>query len=584
MKPANSVNMSETLYSIILFRTDFPSNIYQKHFLFGTCIIKIIIDRKLNKGSFLLMLGIRQQLSSFLLTKIAIGIIVLLIAFSFFSFNPTQLDSYNHAHALQLPRLNLFDPVVSILDDDNLAIEWQFNGQAHQIISLVATRRTGDIDPVITLFDSEGDIVASNDNATFDDQTARLEAVTLPQDDVYTVRVNREGMEYGSTSGQFELILLNGLSVFDNSEAITRVLQLDQGSASTQRTLSALPTPNFFATLQLLMPPSAVPYTLEWVFRDATNTDYKWVFHFTTDGDYVLSIQNAQDEVLRSITGNAANRLPTSGESASLAFWANHQTFSIFVDNQQIDTLTIADSLIPTLTDIMTVSLSTDNVWDETSSLIVSIQNLWITSLFYELSPNLLGAIQPTTPGERIYTTTPQDILEELRTLDLIPSLTPNAGIQARIDSGYVYSEEAGFNAFTLVERRYQNLVLGYTSNLVLGEPTTACGVIFRQNDDANFATVLITPEQGLYFLQYTDGVPNPDGISTTSSAILPGIGAENNVIIVALDAEALLFVNGRLMGKIDLAPLAGVIWAHVVLPTHASAYCQIDDLWVWTP
>lgn len=525
----------------------------------------------------------KQQSSTSFFIKFFSGLSILLFVLTFLQLNPS--DSNSKAHAFQLPRINPFDPVVSILDDNNLSQEWQFTGQANQIISLVARQLTGDLDPVIVLLDSEGDIVASNDNSTFDDQTARLETITLPQDDVYTVRVYREGMEYGSTSGQFQLTLLNGLSIFDNADPITRIVQLDQGSTSTERTLTALlPSPHFFATFQLLMPQSAIPYTLEWTFLDAGGADFKWQFHFTTNGDYGLSVQNSQDEVLRSISGNATNQLPNLGDTTSISFWANRNTFSVFVNNQLLDSLTIPNSIIPSLTDAMILSINTDEAWNESNALVVSIQNLQITTLFYEQSPSFLGAIQPTPPGQRLYGTTSSEILVELRELDFIPSLTSDGGIKARIDSGYVYSEAAGFNAFKLVERPFQNFVVGYTSKLVLGESTTACGIMFRQNDDVNFATVLITPEQGLYFLNYTDGVPNAEGISTTSPAIIPEVGAENHIVVVTLGDEGLLFVNGRFMGNIYLAPLEGLIWAHTVLPTDAPAYCQIDDLWVWTP
>ena len=282
------------------------------------------------------MLRTKQFVLSSLVVKLISFTSIILIVSTFIPphFNKT------HSHrvsALQAPRLNAFDPVVSILNDDNLSQEWQFSGQANQIISLVASRRTGDLDPVITLVDSEGAIVASNDNSTFTNQTARLEAIQLPQNDIYTVRVSREGMNYGSSSGQFELVLLEGLSVFDNAAPITRVIQLDQGSSSTQRALTAIPDSNFFTTFELVMPESSVPFALEWTFRDAAATGDKWVVRFNTDGDYDLSFQNAESEPLYNTAGNAANQIPSGGETVSISFWANNQTFSLWVDNQQVD-------------------------------------------------------------------------------------------------------------------------------------------------------------------------------------------------------------------------------------------------------
>ncbi len=60
-------------------------------------------------------------------------------------------------------------------------------------------------------------------------------------------------------------------------------------------------------------------------------------------------------------------------------------------------------------------------------------------------------------------------------------------------------------------------------------------------------------------------------------------MGTDIRYLIVAAGAEGLLFVNSLLARRRPFEPLPGQPWAHVVLDVDGPAYCQLDDLWLWS-
>lgn len=91
-----------------------------------------------------------------------------------------------HPHTIQAGHkrqsenmLKPFQSVTGQLGEGLVLEEWKFEGQAGQIISLVAERISGDLDVVLTLLNPNAEVIATNDNADFETTDARLEAISL---------------------------------------------------------------------------------------------------------------------------------------------------------------------------------------------------------------------------------------------------------------------------------------------------------------------------------------------------------------------------------------------------------------------
>ena len=503
----------------------------------------------------------------------------ILILIVFLTLGIFLVASQPNAAALQTPRvLNPFQPVTGNLDDNTLSQTWQFQAEAEQVVSLVA-ESTGNLDPVIELRDSLGNIVAANDNATFNDSGARLESVYLPYQDTYTVEVYREGKEFGITSGDYELTMLNGLSIPANTEALTRVIQLNSGLTTIERTLLDIPSRNFYTSLDFTVPAGNQAYQFEWRFHDSA--DFIWIFRHNTNKEWSLDIINTRGTIVRQTRGNST-ALPQLDETAHLIFYLNDQVFTVQSNGETVTNLQITDILELSSFGQLNFTISTLDNTPNNETLIAQVRNLYLTTPFYESGQAAQIAIPPTPPSERIYqyNDAPLDAIGELRTLGYIDGV---GGLQGTVNDGFVYSDSTGFTAFPLIERPFQNFVLGYSAVLFQGTPDTACGVIFRQINNGNFATVLNNAEQGLYFLQYEDGVAQNDQIALVTNLLRPDVGSENHFIIIANNGIGQLFVNGRLVGEIGLNIVDGTTSAHVVSSVETAAFCQINNLWLWT-
>ncbi len=477
--------------------------------------------------------------------------------------------------------LEPFRSVTGELNSERTTQIWEFNGRTGQTISLIAQTINGDLDTVIELYDTQRRLMAANDNESFDSTLARIEGITLPATGSYLVQVYREGLEFGTTSGTYQLTLLHGFSNYTSLDAITRIIQLDPGMATVERRLATIPAPSFYTTLQLVVPQTDSPYQLEWRFYQSETASLTWIFHHNNSGDWSLTAAGPRDSIIRSARGNSPAFNFSPGDEIGFSFWFHDRTFWIAVDDQIVTSLVLALSAPSATAGDMTITLESSQ--DNTSALVIPVHDLYMTTAFYTQQPVTLGAIGPAAPGERLYSysNTPLEIINELRNLEYIPPT--GGGIVGNIPTGYIQSDNAGFTAIPLIERPFENFVIGYTATLVEGASATACGIILRQEDSANFATVLHTPERGIYFLQYQNGLAAEDGITAFNPAVLPGIGVENRVIIIALDNQGWLFMNGRLIGTVPLNPSPGPTLAHIALPIDESAYCQFDDFWIWS-
>lgn len=81
-----------------------------------------------------------------------------------------------------------------------------FDGLRGEVISIRLSISKGDLDPLLTILDASGQIVAAlDDNGT--ERNLTIDALTIPQSNRYYIIVGRFGMGLGNTSGAFELAI-----------------------------------------------------------------------------------------------------------------------------------------------------------------------------------------------------------------------------------------------------------------------------------------------------------------------------------------------------------------------------------------
>jgi hypothetical protein len=458
-----------------------------------------------------------------------------------------------------------FQPVSGTLNDDETSQQWQFEGQAGQVISLLVETTSGDLNPVVALRKSESDFMVANDDSRLGDLDARLEAIVLPEDGVYQVRVYREGEAQGTTSGDYRLILLVG---YGSTPFIYRSDQervwLNRSNPQQDIELAQLPEDAFYlqTDLQLTHNDDNLPLEIRWRFRD------RWVFTWTLAGDWRFSTS-------RETASGVYDALTEPG--AQVEFLMHDATLTFFVNGELVTTQPLTDRTDNA--NNVTITFSMPEGSEASPSLI--IDNLLITGVYYEEDTL---AVPPIDPENRIYSYEglPTQIMDELLEKEIVPE--GGRGLQALINDGFVFTNEVGFSAYPLfTDREFQNFVMGFVSVVRRGTENTACGLLFHESDDnESFATALASPNRDLFFLNYEDGELSGENIVTRSPALRSGLQTENYFVVVANDHTGMLYVNGLLQGQIELASERGELFVQVVVDEEVDANCLLTKAWVW--
>ncbi len=96
--------------------------------------------------------------------------------------------------------------VSGLIDDQNVSDEYVFSGSTGDVIRVRMERASGDLDALVTLYDSERKQIAFDDDSG-GDKNALIQSFTLPRDGMYIVIASRYEQELGATSGAYLLKL-----------------------------------------------------------------------------------------------------------------------------------------------------------------------------------------------------------------------------------------------------------------------------------------------------------------------------------------------------------------------------------------
>jgi uncharacterized protein YfaP (DUF2135 family) len=95
--------------------------------------------------------------------------------------------------------------------EDQYFLSYKFSAQENDIINVALNAQTGNLDPLLQIADSNGNLIAVNDDAV-GTRNSRIENLRLAQAGEYYLLATRYGKEFGGTEGEFELTLLGGVA------------------------------------------------------------------------------------------------------------------------------------------------------------------------------------------------------------------------------------------------------------------------------------------------------------------------------------------------------------------------------------
>ncbi|MBN2470404.1 MAG: PPC domain-containing protein [Anaerolineae bacterium] len=102
------------------------------------------------------------------------------------------------------------ETITSNLDNATYRESWAFDGAAGDVVTITMVATSGNLDTLLYLMDSAGNVLASNDDATNEaigPYNSQIANFTLPAAGTYTIEATRFGEENGGTTGSYELTI-----------------------------------------------------------------------------------------------------------------------------------------------------------------------------------------------------------------------------------------------------------------------------------------------------------------------------------------------------------------------------------------
>ncbi|MBC7814277.1 MAG: PPC domain-containing protein [Burkholderiales bacterium] len=483
----------------------------------------------------------------------------------------------------QTTTLERFEPINSRITVDT-SETWTFRAPEGEVLSFVVRATSGDLDPVLTITDSDSNRVISNDDYQYpDSRDSLLEAITVPKTDTFTVTVSG----FSSTSGNYELSMLPGygdmvgIENFNGALNLTSnvpVLSLEPGTGQAALALEG-PHQRAIAIVNSIEPQSDfyAQVDVETV-RGLNNGQFGWVVGMTarqTDDDhyYLLEIDHLGqwrflvrtpegETILRDWVSNPS--IEDGATEFTLGMMANGAGFDFFFDGQffgQIidSTLTEPGSIGLVIETTGLVSGSVDARFDD-----LAVNRPILINGEHVVPQRLLGVNQIT-------------LVQELRRRGMIPAQGDTA---FSVPESFVEYPRGGVSEIVLGEgRSFGNFLLGSSVTWrIRGIGPAGCGILLHAQDDSNYTLAYLTQLGGY-------------GVSQRTGDIFePGIFGEQLVIgdapyqfLIIVRGETLYYyVNGQLAGSMPDSEIDGTIGSAVVNFEPLGTSCTFRDTWVW--
>jgi hypothetical protein len=475
--------------------------------------------------------------------------------------------------------LAFFDPVRGAINDATPTEDWDFVGFTDQVISLLVVGISGDLDPVLQVIGPDGTVIAENDDRDSLVRDAGLEALMLPADEVYTIRVTR----YGPTIGEYELTVTPGLTqlvrrdTFDQGDVswVTpqgELVPLAQGKLQMRistpgQTLMAFPPDAkplqnlyFQADARLLGTPGYAEFGL--VFRAQGAQSYQ--FKINTDGQWTVLLQDGTSVyALR----NWQSHPELTGSGWTLAVLARDDNFSFYANGVLLGTL--SDDRLSAGGN---AGVMVTNRADETEATTVLFDNVLITTRLASTYRGLPLALTDWNNDD------PVVVMAELADaghLDLAPArdlFIPDADMTAPIQNTW-------FELLGSDQTIYNDFVLSAWVTIVTNGTSAGCGMVYRWQDARNLDLAYVDVMGGFGVVQAHDAQ-----LTTNAYDLSPMVklSEPNNLIIIAQGDHVSLYINGALVTQETVTPGAGRVGISLLNYEIARTDCYWTNIWVW--
>ena len=457
---------------------------------------------------------------------------------------------------------------------------WTFTAASGAMVSFHVQAVSGDLDPVLTIENGAGKVIAQNDDYDAQDSgAALLEGVTLLDTGMYTATVSA----FGETAGAYELTMLPGYAEIAVQEQFEESASWVEASDAVEPVFGnnrmALIVPRLAGRTIVIDPQAAeqaegyirveipeVSGASDWqvglvVQQPDTGTNYLYVLNQRGQWRFTVTTADDNEQVIREWSAHPAI-IPDALEF-SLGLLVREAGFEFFYNDQLIGRVTDE-----TITGPGQFGLVVQPPPDATSDVIAQFQNLVVTVPIADepVIPDMMAA------GDARVT------LQELQRRRLIPMVGEFGLI---VPESFVTFNRPGVNQIQLGgDQTFENFALGATVTWEIfpAAAPAGCGL-----------TLGITGDDD-YLLAYFDQTGAAGMSLRQGDTFAPGVFREgleastatHRLLVVADDGRLLYYVDGQLAGILADESVAGAVGNAVVNFEPTTTSCQFTDTWVW--
>jgi hypothetical protein len=470
-------------------------------------------------------------------------------------------------------------PVIGLIEPGGTQ-DWLHIAQSGSVWSFIVESETDGFDPIITIRNSDGEVVIANDDYDYTvSETAMLEAVTMPRTDTYEVVVSG----FADSSGEYSLTMLPGYvqiafaEPFDAAgdwKALTEGLTADVSDGSLELQIAGIDTvgvaysadtpfvDDFYAEVRIAEINARLGWTVGLTIRQQ-NTDVYYLALLNDQGFWRFLVHTVDGfQVLRDWTTHPAIRPGVT--TFTMGVLARGGGFDLFYDSQFVGQ--VSDATIKSAGGVGVVAGTASAIGSEN---VTRIDSLYITK------PLLVNG-RVVLP-QRLVLGSPNATAKELERRHLIPA---GGELVLTIDESTARDVDPGVSRFILGRgQTYENFVLGSLITLqASSDGLGGCGLVVRNEDDTHY-TVAYIDRMGSY------GLAQRNGEAFRAGIFGDGLAQNTNshhLLVIASGDTMYYYVDGVYRGALDNPAVAGEIGNAVVNFDPIDTTCQFQNMWLW--
>lgn len=473
--------------------------------------------------------------------------------------------------------LDLFESI-----EDTLAGEpqsWTFNGYIGEAVSIRVEALSGDLDPMLTIYDRNGAVLLSNDDYDYPaSRDALLESITLPELGTYRATVSA----FNGTSGNYRITLLPGYG------DLSRENEFDSGTGWTATSEAGFMQVGDSELQLTLTQPSetAVVYnsgeeTLADFYAQADITGITgngWavgiVARLQSDGSHYRYLVNERGEWRFSLVTQDGEQVIDDWERHP-AIRAGERAFTLGIQATGVGFDLIYNRVVvgrvnnDELSESGQIGLAVDNI-SNVGEISARFDSLRVTTPVQTEAGKLIP--------QQVYIAPANSMAIELQRRRVVPS---GGEIVLNVAESFTEYGRPGVNMLPLASSlRFTNLAIGTTvyADSNVGSPS-GCGLVIRSQDTTNYILAYIDGRGG-YGVSERSGDTFTPGLYAESANWQPA--APHHLLVIADDNTLHYYVDGRYVGTMETTLTEGGIGNAVVNFEPVYTSCSFVNTWVY--